>query len=370
MTSITAAHSHIGASSSERWMNCPGSVNLSKDIPKTTSAYAEAGTNAHTLGSELILGQKPSIEIPEDEMEAVYTYVNHIKTVASGKQLFVEQKFDLKDVYPGLFGTADAVIYDDINLQLNVIDYKHGAGVPVDVFDNSQLKYYALGALLELNKPASTIEITIVQPRCYHPDGPIRSFVLSADDLLAFAAELKEAAEATSKPDAKFKSGDHCKFCPAAGICPEIEREKDLAIREHFSNIKTYDVEKLAKALETIPIIEAWIDGVRAFAYAEACQGVNIPGHKLVYKVARRKWIDAESAKKTLQEFGVNDILNQSLKTPAQVEKILGKGGKDLISSLVTQESSGTVLVPVEDKRQAVTHDALPAQFLDVETDK
>ena len=45
------AHSKLGASSTGRWMNCPGSVEATKDYPETTNIYAAEGTAALTSGN-------------------------------------------------------------------------------------------------------------------------------------------------------------------------------------------------------------------------------------------------------------------------------------------------------------------------------
>ena len=42
-------HALLSASAAERWMNCPGSVAATKDLPSSTSVYAEEGTLAHSL---------------------------------------------------------------------------------------------------------------------------------------------------------------------------------------------------------------------------------------------------------------------------------------------------------------------------------
>lgn len=366
-----AVHSNIGASSMYRWAKCPGSVKLSENIPRTSSAYAEQGTNAHTLASEILLNQPASVTISdEEEISAIQTYVDYVTERSRNNIYFIEQRFDLERLYPGLFGTSDAVIFDVKTLTLEVIDYKHGAGIAVDVKDNMQLKYYALGSLLQMDKACTSIKLTIVQPRCYHPDGSIRSDVISPEELLNFAGDLVHYARATAKEDAPLVSGDHCKFCPAAGICPKLSEEKDLILKDALNSITVYDMEKLEKALTIIPQIEAWIEGVKSFAYNEARRGTKIPGHKLVYKVARRKWSDEKLAIETLFGLGcTNEILNSSLKSPAQVEKILDKTAKEILQRLVIQESSGTVLVPEYDKRAEVSLDALPAQFLTVETE-
>ena len=51
------AHALLGPSSAARWMACPPSVNLTKDMPDTTSEYATEGSLAHEI-AELKLKKK------------------------------------------------------------------------------------------------------------------------------------------------------------------------------------------------------------------------------------------------------------------------------------------------------------------------
>ena len=44
---MTKKHSKLGASASDRWMNCPGSIRASEGVPNAESAYALEGTVAH-----------------------------------------------------------------------------------------------------------------------------------------------------------------------------------------------------------------------------------------------------------------------------------------------------------------------------------
>lgn len=50
-------HAVLSASSAHRWLNCPGSVSLTKDMPDTKSEYAEEGRLAHAV-AELKLRKK------------------------------------------------------------------------------------------------------------------------------------------------------------------------------------------------------------------------------------------------------------------------------------------------------------------------
>lgn len=106
-------------------------------------------------------------------------------------------------------------------------------------------------------------------------------------------------------------------------------------------------------------MLEAWIEGVRAFAYAEAGHGRPVPGWKLVESKGRRKWADEEKAAEFLKaEYPViADRLFEpaSLKSIAQVEKVLHKKQHDKLKPFTLWPKIGTVLVPETDQRSAVS---------------
>lgn len=384
-----SAHSKIGASSYSRWSTihggCPGSVQMAEGCPNIESAYAAEGTHAHTVASDELeryfFNKVPiTTTVATAEMRlAVSVYVNFVKkeAVASGADvkaghILIEHRFDLKDVYPGLFGTADAVIYYPTEKKLLVADYKHGAGIAVEVDDNLQLKYYALGALLSTGFPCDLVEIAVIQPRCEHEQGPIRRYAFPSVDLLDFAADLAFDAAATADPGAKLNPGKHCRFCPAAPTkCPAV-KEKALALaKQEFGPAVSYDPAKLADALAHIPAIEAWITKVREFAYAEAMHGRNPPGWKMVAKRATRKWAAddetivefmAEATKREVSEF----FEEPSLKSPAQMEKLCSKQIGEGLRKFMESISSGYNLVPEADKRPAAKLDP-KSEFTQIE---
>lgn len=350
------AHSRIGASSMSRWAKCPASVRLSKYMPNTSSSFAEEGTLAHDCAEKLLLGEKIG-DIDDEMLEAITVYVDYINELKIGCSFYAfEERFDLSSLHPGLFGTSDAIVYHDKTKTLHVVDYKHGKGLAVEVENNSQLKYYALGALIKSKLPCSHVEMVIVQPRCFHPDGPIRSVKVSVTELLDFSADLVDAALRTEDPNALAVSGDHCRFCPASPVCPELHQTAIVSAQEEFSPSFSYDPDKLGDILNKIPAIEAWAKSVKEFAYREAQAGRIPPGFKLVPKRANRKWINEEQAKNFLLiELGLDylqAIKEPTLKTPAQIEALLAKEDKKRLEEIVIKESSGDTLAPVADKRK------------------
>jgi hypothetical protein len=378
------AHSTLGASTAERWTSCPASVRLSKGIESKSSAYAEEGTRAHEVAAIRLNTGGWVTNLDPEMREAVQIYVGYIEDLRANAdlmgakhELFVEQRLDLSSVHPLMFGTADAVFYLPDEKHLHVIDYKHGAGIPVDVKENLQLQYYGLGAMLMLNRPVEKVTLTIVQPRCNHADGPVRSWDLHAFLMLDLAANLREYARKTEDPNAAIVPGEHCRFCPAAGICPGLARTAQEAARTQFAVIPSpnhtpnqhYEAERLAETLAKLDVIEDWAKSVREFAYSEAMRGVQIPGFKLVAKQARRKWHTYVSGETLALHFGGDRMrfCEIELRSPAEVEKLLDKPQKAELNSFVEKVSSGLALVPETDKRPAANLRDAKADFEKIE---
>jgi hypothetical protein len=381
-------HAELSASSTERWGTCPGSVELSRGIPNVSSKYAAEGTAAHALAAYCLeerisprscLGQTALVEghvIPLDEelVAAVEEYLHYVyDTTQPEDESAAEQSFTpaMKKLHPKFGGSTDYVRWRAATRLLEIMDYKHGAGVPVDVDDNKQLKYYALGALLSNPQwNAETVRITIVQPRCDHEQGRIRSYEFPAIDLVDYAGELIDAAKRTEEFGADLvPSKKACKWCPAnaANKCPALEKETNALVAASFDMLEPerYSLAQIAEFLAKAPLVEARISALREFAYQRACAGETIPGFKLVDKRATRKWKDEEAARKQFDKVP-GALTEPELRSPAQLEKLLGKKRFGHYADLVDKQSSGHTLVPDTDNRPSVA----TAQLTDFEVVK
>lgn len=364
-------HAILGASHSNRWMHCPGCIALTdKAPPQQHSSFAAEGTAAHEL-AELCLKEDFSAshyignttfegwDVTTEMAENVQVYldlITHLREENPAFEIEIEHKFKLDWLYPNMWGSNDACLSEDFG-RLVVLDYKHGKGVSVEVENNSQLLYYALGAYHEGD--FSEIEIIIVQPRCPHKDGPIRSQILTPDELEAFAEKLKKAAIATKAPDAPLCSGEWCKFCPAAGICPALEKkvqglcvtdfkESPLPTPQQLTAVQIKDVLANAK------LIENWIGEVRTYALHTLQTGGEVEGFKLVQKKSNRQWRDKEEVKKVLKKFKKQIFVDPkpALLSPVQMETALGASQKDTIAQLCYKPDTGSTIASVDDPRR------------------
>lgn len=390
MAETEPGHSHVGASSAYRWMKCPGSVRLCKSIPSTSSQYALEGATAHELAEKCFkagkdaaefIGVKTStrgmtiLEIDEGMAESVQVYLDAIRNdVQPDDVIEIEKKFSLDQFHPGMFGTNDCSIYRESEKLLIVYDYKHGAGMPVEVVDNPQLKYYALGAATSVkNRTLSEVELVIIQPRCDHPNGPIRRWRINALDLLDWSGDLIDAAVETEKDDAPLVPGSHCRFCSAAPVCPAMAKlavetaQMDFYDNPHEPTPKPpakMTPDELAGVLDVADTIEGWLRSVREYAHREAEAGRPPTGFKLVARQSRRAWTDPESVQDALTDLGVpwNEILVPAdVRSPAQIEAVMRKYKMDvkLLAPFVVSKSSGTNLVPNSNPKPAVIASAM-----------
>lgn len=396
---VPKAHADLGASSADRWMACPGSVRLTKGLPNVDTAYTREGTAAHALAEKCLtenlnpgtfIGmQIAGEEVTEDMAEAVEIFVDYVREICQTtdplgsaievRRVWIEKQFNLEKLGPPepMFGTADVAIYLPSRRRLCIPDYKHGKGYAVDAVGNKQLLYYALGAVLAVEEEIGPghiddIELTIVQPRGSHKDGIIRTWIVKYDDVIDFAGELLERAQATQDPNAPLNPGPHCRFCRAIATCPaQLQQAQQIAQLEFAPDgalvlppaPETLPMGTIVQILEKADLVEKWIKGVRLHAISELQAGRVVPGYKLVEKRPTRKVKDPAEMIAWMEAGGYTpEQYNHApeLKSPAQLEAvILGgkkkkKGQEVLPPNLIIAESSGVNLAPAHDPRPEV----------------
>jgi hypothetical protein len=354
--------------------------------PEPPSRYADEGTKAHGFLEHFL---KSGGTYGASRSRADTEMVGHaaeafeiIARKAGGADILSETRVSLEFIAPKMFGTCDAAIVKLFDT-LTVIDYKYGAGYAVDVKDNSQLIYYALGLAHAYGYLFEKVELMIIQPRAFHAEGPVRSHTMTIDELCDWSVKFQEGVARCESPYAEYSAGEHCRFCPAKTICPEISDMAFKQARIDFAPIAKPEkalalpdsgymdeVSRLGKILDAAPKIETWLESVREHAFNTLKNGAKIPGWKLVPKQSRRQWASPTiSASQARERWGEKAFSSPELLSPSQLEKQVGKSAKEWIESQVTSVSSGLTMVPESDKRSATASAIEDIKELSVKTE-
>ena len=365
-------HSNIvGGSTAKRVINCPGSVALVQKMPPRLGGdAADQGTLCHNAMAMLL--EDPSLEIKsvlgmkynDQVMTAELIDEKIIPAMAALNEIDpdgdmeyrVESHVNFGKLLPGVFGSADLI--GRMKDRAVVLDWKFGRG-EVDVEDNEQLLFYAAGAMRTKGlewafKDVQEIECVIVQPPA------VKRWTTTVDRVRQFERELVAAVTTSAHSYAPLNVGDHCRYCPAKPICPQMTGAAERALRVQ---IKDLDPAKIGEYLATADLIERWVTDLRELAHQILETGEPVPGYKLVPKRPTRQWVDEETAQQALIDAGVpiDEIFETVMLSPAKVEKLLKKRKLSLPDDIVVAVSSGTTIAPESDPRPATVF--LPEQM-------
>jgi len=365
-------HAELSASSAHRWIACPASIKASRGMPDSSGQAAEEGTAAHALAERCLLEDvEPHHYLGHDfngftvgsEMaNLVKIYTDYCRTLP--KELtFVERKVDYSMWVKDGWGTADYISIKEGEAW--VCDLKFGR-VAVQA-DCDQLKCYALGVFNDFgfDSQIDTVHMTIVQPRL----GSIDTHTMRHKDLLKWAGDvLVPAAEEALSDNPTFNAGEsQCRYCKAAPTCKPLANRAlealDAAIDEPFtpSEINDLSVEQISKLLPEIPLIKSWCEKVTQHASILAQQGTEIEGYKVVESKTNRRWADESEAMRVMQKLTNEPVFSAKVISPTQAIAMLG-AKCDEVNALIVKPTGKPTLVPVSDKRQAISK---PADLLD-----
>lgn len=336
------SHALLSPSASHRWIGCPASVRMCRDIPEQpTNIYALEGTQFHTLceveASRRILNREPSeyamqyldwaLETEgdwhEDQLRYVEMWIELLEEYLAeepGAQLHLEVTVDTG--VPGCWGTADAVIvYSD---RVRVIDIKYGAGVRVSALNNSQLRLYGVGALEKfVDDPLTIREVTntIWQPRMNN----LSEETLTRAELVKWRDDLIPTAILALSEDAPFgPSEEACRWCPIAGECGPRTR---FFLAQDYGDPDIMNGEEMAEAFSRTFALKKWIADIedKALKMAYETSG-SVPGFKVVQSGGRRVILDNEKAVDVLLDanFPPEKVYSRKPANLAQLEKLVG----------------------------------------------
>jgi len=350
-------HSTVGASQSERWLNCPGSVRLSALAPvQPESAAAKRGTEYHEHLEKYLkeLQFKGQVKVTDEHGEVLSPVVEYIadaiteRGIDVDEDFYIESKVVLDFIDPDCFGTIDVALAEPFGT-LEIIDLKTGFK-PVDPVKNTQLIYYALGIAHKYDFNFHTVKLTVAQPT--NKEKPISSWEAPIAEIEDYVEYFSKGVKRTKDPNAKLFAGKWCHFCPAAATCPELMKKTLGKVQEDFEvvdskaiavNEKALTPQKVAQYLESADQIELWVDAIRKVAKTMLEQKQVIPGWALLPTRPTRKWKDEAKAYEVAKKLKVKFYKQEAL-GPSQLEKTLGKDHfEKVFGKLVKKESGGSL---------------------------
>jgi hypothetical protein len=369
-----SAHALLAPSSAARWVACAGSVLLASLYPETEETPdAAAGTAAHWVASEWLenggLTVSPGevapngVTLTDEICEGAEMYVDAIdaalrKYGVSRDALHVEERVAIPYVHEQNWGTPDAWFYVPAHGALCVFDFKYGHDY-VDVFENWQLLDYVCGILDVLGIDGAAdqtlrVEMTIVQPRNYHRDGPVRTWSTLAVNLRGYFNQLRNAAEAALLPGAKCTPNLECQHCPGRHACEALQRDAYRSAQiateslplELSPNAQGLELKMLKRAAK---MLDARISGLEESVAANIRKGKQVSHYSLVPKVGRVTW-----SKPDAEVIALGSVMNVELAKPKLItpnQAIKAGVPEAVVKSFSHAPQTGLELVEVDDKQ-------------------
>jgi hypothetical protein len=304
------------------------------------SESAKEGTAAHWVFERHFAG-KTTLEgwlapngaaVTAEMLDGAELMAAELPTDAAPFPPHIEQRVDCSRIHADCWGTPDVWYYDKDAGVLNITDYKFGHR-HVPVFENWQLITYAAGILDHLGingftEQSVTVEFTVVQPRDFHADGPVRTWRVAASALRGYFNKLgNAAAEAMGKEARLVPSPEACRDCKARHTCVAAQTEAAGALDTVYGYVAPYaptpdDVGRmLTKLRAAIQTAKAYESGLEEEAKQFITGGERVPGWSLKAGQGRERWARPVEEVIALGEMMGVSVSKPGAMTPKQAIK-------------------------------------------------
>jgi hypothetical protein len=332
-------------------MVCPGSLALEEKYKtEDQSPAAREGSHAHEVARRLLEGGLICME-PQDMIDGANLYRDHVRSIVGDAVLHIEERVNVPLVHPECWGTPDlwALVWWQEIPTLHVWDYKFGYG-PVEVYQNWQLLTYAAGIVGELKDAPVSVHLHIVQPRAWHRDGPIRTWVISNQILFEYIARLQQSEFLALQPDAPCIPSIECTHCTARHACSALQR-RGLAFADLSAETVPLELtpsqtgNELRILHHAAKLLDARITGLEEQARSMLANGKRVPHYRMEPGMGREIW------KRPVSEVVMlGEMLDVHLKKPAELitPKQAVKAGipREVVNQYSEQQKGALKLVP------------------------
>lgn len=375
------------ASAADRWLSCPKSSQLAKEIPTESTSYSSEGQLAHKVCEAMYAYRMHGIPYSkelnqelmglDDNGEEMENHANEYLKILEfstaqkdhiGTPLYVEiEKYLLVDDVTDetrVGGMADYIVIGTKGAA--VIDFKYGQWYGVGAKHPQLLTY--LTALREIDVPDYKFMSVIYQPRRRDLGNPLDTHCYKLADLIAHYEEILRVRREYESAATQLNYGSHCRWCPAKRTndltkkCPIVDKKQVDGIwdsvqeavmsmeKAKHSTGEDRD-KKIKQFFAVLPQIMEYKNLFEQELMARLDAGEEVKGFKITERPGRRKWagtaeeigqiLEAENPK--LRIKGATEL---KMKTITAIEKLIGKGKLDAFTT--TSDPSKKLVVTEE----------------------
>lgn len=241
------------------------------------------------------------------------------------RAMSLEKRVQASILHPDCWGTLDFSYFDESTRTVYLKDAKFGHH-PVEVVGNTQMLIYAI-AEATLHPTAETFVLEIVQPSARHPDGTIRSWSITREQLQPWIEWFKQRITNALDPNAPFVTGPHCGQCDGILACPKFNEAVANAIYVSGQGLPfDLDPQHMAPMLTLIrhaqEALESMADALEPQMVGLINKGTHIKGWAMRSGKGNRRWKDPAmlSALASMAGEGIS-LTEEKPVTPAEAER-------------------------------------------------
>jgi len=342
-----------------RFMTCNGYRNMPHNAPfNVDDTDRDEGNAAHWLVEQVHSGKHTPDELVDrkafngvfitDEMvEHATPYLDAI--MGKGK-VECDTSYSDERTY-NIRGRADHIEYETKyekgGSTLYVSDFKYGWGI-VEPKGNWTLISHALAWIFQNSHAPleNGIVLRIFQPRPHHPEGKIRQYHYTRDELIELWQQL---ATTLTNPKDELRTSEHCRKCPALASCPAALKASmnaiDVSETPYVADVDDATIGWLLDNFDrAIKTLEQSKKAYSEKALHRIKAGAIVPGYARETELTNRQWKTGITVETAPMLTGM-DLSKKELITPTQAIK---KGlSEEVINSLSERREKGSKLVRV-----------------------
>lgn len=340
-----STHAYLAPSAAPYWRLCSGRPWMEQQHPELGDGDEGAeGDAAHWLMAQYYAIDRnmapptvaPNGQTITDAMrQGVEMFVNHvhIQQLAPGTLRVEDPIPSIPRIHPThCGGTPDARGWArgaNGRLVLHIFDLKYGFRRH-EVFEHDQLITYAAGALTQAPQEAPCdpatlretdidVHLHIVQPRAYHPDGPVRTWRTTAVALRPYIERLNAAAHQAVTAPVCTPHPTACEHCSARYACDALQESayRGMAIAQRPTPRVLSDAAaglELAYLTDAAKLMDARISGLEELVKHRLANGARVPHWMYGPGQSSLKW-----SKPTAEVLALGDMLDKDLRKPVEV---------------------------------------------------